>query len=311
MIPCFNQAQYLPAALASVRQQTFQPIECLVVDDGSTDRTAAVAAELGARVIRQANGGVAAARNRGLAAAHGEFVAFLDADDELLVDAVAAEVAALDSSSSAAAVVGRCQAMDADGRSLPSSHHTIDAAHLYREWLTRNFVWTPGAAMFRRRALEEIDGFPPDLGPAADYAVYLRLARNGGVMFVPRDLVRYRQHDHSMSRDPALMLRATLGVLRREARDGPVWARQAICSGQDAWREWYGEQIIERLRSDWRDRRAGWRQALAALTLIQHCPRLVVRRAVSKSRRTGAGVLRVLGYEAARLRRTRNRRTVR
>lgn len=292
VIPCFNQGRYLPAAIASVRRQRYARLECLVVDDGSTDETAALAAGLGASVLTQTNQGVAAARNAGLAAARGDFVVFLDADDELLPGAVAAELAAFGSPSGAAAVVGRCQAMDAAGRALPTSHHRVDAASLYREWLSRNFVWTPGAAMFRRDALEELGGFPVDLGPAADYAVYLRLSRADRVVLLSRDLVRYRQHDASMSRDPASMLRATLEVLRRERRDAPSWALPALRQGQHAWREWYGNQIIERLWSDWRAGRAGWDQARGALTLVRHCPTLAVRRAAGRSRRVLAGALR-------------------
>jgi glycosyltransferase involved in cell wall biosynthesis len=285
VIPCFNQARYLPAAVASVGAQGHAPIECVVVDDGSTDDTANVASTLGVRVLKQPNAGVSAARNAGLAAVRGDFVVFLDADDELLPDAIAAEVEAMDSHPEAAAVVGRCQPTDAEGRVLPSLHHDVDAANLYGEWLPRNFVWTPGAAMFRRRALEEIGGFPVDLGPAADYAVYLRLARSNRVALVPRELVRYRQHEASMSRDPALMLRATVGVLRREQRDAPAWAHDAIRDGLDAWRQWYGDQIMESLRGDWRAGRVGSLQARAALTLLHHCPRLVLRWAAGKSRR--------------------------
>ena len=289
VIPCFNQARYLPAAVGSVRAQAYAPIECVVVDDGSTDRTAAVASRLGVRVLRQPNAGVAAARNAGLAAMRTDLVAFLDADDELLPDAIAAEVAAFESHPHAAAVVGRCQPIDADGRVLPSRHHDVDPTNLYREWLPRNFVWTPGAAMFKRGALEEIGGFAVDLGPAADYAVYLRLARTNRITLLPQELVRYRQHEASMSRDPALMLRATIGVLRREQRDAPAWARAAIRDGLDAWRHWYGEQIIEALRSDWRAGRLGSRQARAALTLLHHCPKLVMRRTAGKSRRAVSG----------------------
>jgi glycosyltransferase involved in cell wall biosynthesis len=286
VIPCRNQARYLPAAVRSVRAQSYEGIECIVVDDGSTDDTPTVAATLGVRLLRQDQGGVSAARNAGLSAARGDLVAFLDADDELLPDAVATEVAALDSEPEAAAVVGRCQSMDADGRPLPAQHDAVDPANLYEQWLRRrNFVWTPGAAMFRRRALQEIGGFPVDVGPAADYAVYLRLARVDRVAFVPSDLVRYRQHDASMSRDPALMLRATVEVLRREHREAPAWARGSIRDGLNSWRQWYGEQIIERLRSDWQAGRVGLPQLRAALTLIHLCPALVMRRAAGKSRR--------------------------
>jgi alpha-1,6-rhamnosyltransferase len=285
VIPCRNQARYLPAAVHSVRAQGYRDIECIVVDDGSTDDTSTVAAALGVRLLPQRHAGVSAARNAGLSTARGDLVAFLDADDELLPEAIAAEVAALESRPDAAAVVGQCLSIDVDGRTLPSQRHVVDAAHLYEQWLPRNFVWTPGAAMFRRRALQEIGGFPVDLGPAADYAVYLRLARLDRVAFVPTELVRYRQHDANMSRDPALMLRATIEVLRRERRDAPGWARAAIRDGMDAWRQWYGEQIIESLRSDWRAGRVGVRQLRAALTLIHLCPMLVIRRAGGKSRR--------------------------
>ena len=95
VIPCYNQARYLADAIRSVREQTHQPIECIVVDDGSTDRTSEVAAELGARVLHQPNGGVSAARNAGLSAARGELVVFLDADDVLLRDALARGATAL------------------------------------------------------------------------------------------------------------------------------------------------------------------------------------------------------------------------
>jgi glycosyltransferase involved in cell wall biosynthesis len=286
VIPCFNQARYLPSAVASVRAQDgARSIACLVVDDGSTDDTAAVAARLGVAVLRQDNAGVSAARNAGLAATRSDLVVFLDADDELLPSAIGEEVDALDAQPDAVAVVGRCQPIDADGRAVACRYDEVDAGNLYRAWLPRNFVWTPGAAMFARAALEGIGGFPLDVGPAADYAVYLRLARTGRIVFLPQPLVRYRQHEASMSRDPALMLRATIGVLRREQREAPAWAQVHIRNGLDAWRQWYGEQIIDGLRRDVGAGRIGWRQAGAAWTLLQHCPTLAVRRTTGRVRR--------------------------
>jgi len=284
VIPCFGQARFLPAAVASVRAQSCAPA-CVVVDDGSTDDTAAVASRLGVQLLRQSNAGVSAARNAGLAAARSDRVVFLDADDELLPGAIDAELAAFDQHAGAAAVVGWCQPMDADGRALPVRHHDVDAANLYREWLRHNFIWTPGAALFDRRAVEAIGGFPRHLGPAADYAVYLELARTNRVVFLPRELVRYRQHPGSMSRDPALMLRATIGALRREQRAAPAWARDPIRAGLDAWRQWYGEQILDDLGAEWRGGRFGPRTVRAALTLLRHCPALVLRRTAGRSRR--------------------------
>lgn len=286
VIPCFNQARYLAAAVRSVWDQSHRPLECIVVDDGSTDGTADVAAASGARVVRQSNRGVSAARNAGLATARGELVVFLDADDVLLPDALAMEAAALSSNRRAAAVVTRCEAMDEDARPLPVEHHSIDASNLYKGWLSRNFVWTPGAAMFRRAELVQIGGFAEDLGPAADYAVYLRLARDARVAYITGRAVRYRQHAASMSRDPALMLRATLQALRRESREGPSWARGDIRRGRRTWCAWYGEQIVRDLRAHWRARTWGGRQMKAMLTLVRRCPTVVLQHAARKTRRS-------------------------
>jgi glycosyltransferase involved in cell wall biosynthesis len=283
VIPCFNQARFLPMAIASVRTQRYPHLECIVVNDGSTDDTAAVADRLGVAVVDQPNQGVSAARNTGLRAAHGELIVFLDADDELLPDAIAIGAKALLSEPTAAAIVGRCQVMDSGGGDLPAFHSPVDASNLYEEWLSKNFVWTPGAAMFRRRSLEEIGGFPADLGPAGDYAVYLRLARHNRVRRIEMDLVRYRQHQTSMSRDPSLMLRATLMVLRRERRDAPKSLHLALKLGRRRWCEWYGQQIVSRLAADWRARKIGWSQARAVATLLRYCPSIALGHLTGKA----------------------------
>jgi glycosyltransferase involved in cell wall biosynthesis len=83
IVPVFNGERFLAEALESILSQTYQPIEIIVVDDGSTDQTAQVAHSYGQRIkyLRKTNGGETAARNHGLRAAKGEYVAFLDADD--------------------------------------------------------------------------------------------------------------------------------------------------------------------------------------------------------------------------------------
>lgn len=283
VIPCFNQARFLPGAVASVRGQLHE-VECIVVNDGSTDDTAAVASALGVRLVEQSNRGLSEARNAGLAAASRPFVVFLDADDELLPGAIGAGAAALAADASAAAIVGRCQVIDAGGNALPAAHSAVDPSKLYEEFLCRNFVWTPGAAMFKRSALEESGGFPPGLGPAADYAVYLRLARTGGVRYIDADLVRYRQHTSNMSRDPALMLRATLTVLDRERHEAPPSLRRHMMRARRTWCEWYGEQIVHQLRIDWHAGRRGTAQVRSIALLVRRCPRVVVRHLARKAR---------------------------
>ena len=295
VIPCFNQARYLTAAVESVRRQTHQPLETIVVDDGSADETVRVASQLGVRVLTQANTGVSGARNTGLAAACGEFVVFLDADDELLPEALEFGVATLRSEAGAAAAVGRCQPIDEVGQLLSSQHDAHDNANLYHEWLVDNFVWTPGAAMFRREALAAIGGFPATLGPAADYAVYLQLARAGRIVHRPRDLVRYRQHGASMSRDLPLMLRSTLAVLRRERRAAPPSFRAEIRRGERVWRARYGEALLEVLCRDWRAGACSVVHVKLAAAVFRYSTAFILDRMAMRLRRQVGSASRIRG----------------
>src|SRR5581483_6423825 len=177
VIPCRNQGEYLRSALRSIAAQSYTRIETIVVDDGSTDDTPRVALEHGARLLQQAHRGLGAARNAGLGAAAGEYVVFLDADDELFPDAIELGVETLECDPNACMVAGRSVLIDREGRQLPTSGSEPLSDDLYGEWLVRNFVWTPGAAMFRREPLIAVGGFARDVGPASDYAVYLELAR--------------------------------------------------------------------------------------------------------------------------------------
>lgn len=270
VIPCYNQARFLPTAIGSVRRQLYRPLEMIVVDDGSTDDTSVTANRHGAMVIRQSNRGVGSARNTGLGAARGDFIVFLDADDELLPDAVASGVDTLTSHATASCVVRLCQSMDAEGTPLPTQHPTVETSDLYRAWLLCNFVWTPGAAMFRRRKLVEIGGFDPAVASVSDYALYLTLAHAGTVLFDRREVVRYRRHDEAMSSDPVLMLRSVLEVLDRERVSVLPKHAAAFRTGRRSWQAFYGEQIIERLRRDWRERRVNRWQLGAVYMLVRH-----------------------------------------
>ena len=139
--------------------------------------------------------------------------------------------------------------------------------------------------------------------------MYLRLARTRRVHFIAKDLVRYRQHDGNMSRDPALMLRSTLAVLRRERCEAPPSVRVRIDRGRDQWREWYGEQIVHRLRADWRAGRRGGAQARMVATLVRHSPNVALRHVVRKAARLVTALWRRAEFAMRHLVRGRPRRT--
>ena len=108
VIPCYNQAEFLPEAIDSVLAQTYRPIEVLVVDDGSSDNTAEVAQRYGDRIryIHRANGGISAARNTGIAHVRGDFVKFLDSDDHIHPETVAWQMEALGCSDKRVSMTG-------------------------------------------------------------------------------------------------------------------------------------------------------------------------------------------------------------
>jgi glycosyltransferase involved in cell wall biosynthesis len=283
VIPCFNQAGYLADALDSVRAQTWPSIESIVVDDGSTDDTWDVAFSHGATVVlRQDNRGLSAARNAGLAAAQGEYVLFLDADDELLPDAVRSGVEVLQRHRDAACVGRRCLLRDSRGRPLPVTYPELPTSNVYVELLSVNFVWTPGAAFFRRAAIEAIGGFPIEHAPAGDYAVLLALTRRSQLILDPREVVWYRKHDNNMSRDPMLMLRATLGTLDREEQQMPRQYRRAFAAARRRWREYYGEQLTMALRREWRTSRRPAMLLRGLWFLCRECPRQAATHFVRK-----------------------------
>jgi glycosyltransferase involved in cell wall biosynthesis len=290
VIPCRDQAHFLGAALESVARQNYPRIVTVVVDDGSSDATASLAAAAGAVVLRQAPSGVSVARNHGLAAADGEYVLFLDADDELMPDAVSTAVALLEREPDAAMVARCCRLIDIAGRDLPTNCPPPASDDMYGEWLVRNLAWTPGAVVFRRAALEAIGGFPNDLGPAADYAVYLTLARTTRVLFDAREVVRYRQHETNMSRDAGRMLRAVLAVLRRERPHVPPRYIDRYKEGLRAWRTFYGEEMIQQLRSASRARRLRRRDAADAALLVRQCGPLVLKNLGRKLLRVARGL---------------------
>jgi hypothetical protein len=218
VICCYNYARFLPHAVRSALEQTRPPLEVIVVDDGSTDDSRAVMRGFGARIrpLLQANGGQAAAVNAGCAAARGEAVFLLDADDELEREAIEAALGAWRPGS--VLVQWRPRQMDADGALIPG---TVPA-----EWVPLGdgdvvpqllaiggygATVTSGLAL-HREALARVLPVPEQRFRTATDGYLLRaLAFLGPVQAVDRPLSRYRRHGANViefGRDPATMAAA-------------------------------------------------------------------------------------------------------
>jgi glycosyl transferase family 2 len=217
-------------------------------------------------------------------------VVFLDADDELMPDVLSQQIDVLRDRPEAACVAGCCRLIDAAGHNLPTSIQSIVGDDLYAELLVKNFIWTPGSVVFRRSSIASIGGFATGVSPAADYGVYLRFARDGRLVVTSTDVVRYRQHDANMSRDPIIMLRATLAVLAQErAALSPEYA-DAFARGRRAWSAFYGEQIVHLLRQELRTTRRLRTLAAGAALLLAYCLPELRRHVACKIRRVLRGL---------------------
>lgn len=304
VIPCYNHARYLEEAIASVRAQSYRPIELVVVDDGSEDDTPAVAAAYpDVRYLRQENRGLAAARNAGLRASRGEYLVFLDADDRLLPHALQAGMACLSANPESAFASGAYRYMGEDGsprREMPLPPIDADA---YAAFLRGNHIGMHAAVIFRRAALEAIGGYDTTLRACEDYDVYLRVARIRAVCRHPGVVAEYRQHGVNMSGDVALMLGSVLAVLRRQEEHvrGHHHLEEALRAGVRGWKEHYARQAALQLWRGGSPSLQGRRTMSAIAAIVRYGPGWLARGMASGDlaiRRRVAGLLARVPFRA-------------
>lgn len=202
VVPHYNLAEFLPETLESISRQTFGSIETIVVDDGSTDPDSITLIERlegqGLRVIRQANKGLSGARNTGLAAARGEFVLPIDADDIISPTFVAKAVEVMRREPELAYVT----ALVGYFRQSPSRHFGgWVPLGLHRDLLPIHNCGGCCMALFRRDALNEIDGYSTELTSYEDWDAYCSLAERGyhGAV-IPDFMLHYRIRPDSLLR---------------------------------------------------------------------------------------------------------------
>jgi len=230
VVPAYNRARIVGATIASVLGQTYQNVEVIVVDDGSTDDTRSVVERYGPRVryVYQPNGGVSAARNLGFANARGEFIALLDSDDEFLSWKLEAQVRLLQAHPDVGMVWTDMTAVSPDGRVIEERHlRTFYGAHalacieevlertralegiwaeapagvataptykgnLFSSMLLGNLVHT-STVVLRRDRLRVVGGFDTSLMHSGeDYEFHLRTCSHGAVAFIDAPSLLYR-----------------------------------------------------------------------------------------------------------------------
>jgi glycosyltransferase involved in cell wall biosynthesis len=232
IIPAHNHGAYIDATLASVLAQRYPHVELIVIDDGSTDDTAQRVAKLCGRVTyhRQANRGMAAARNRGIALAQGQLVSFLDDDDLWEPDYLATVVPLFARDPDIAAVYTGYKSLDATGQILPQGGTRVVASEdLYEELIGGGFF--PACCLtVRRDVLAEVGGLDETLRGNDDWDLLLQLARDRRVIGVAEPLAIHREHAGGLSSDYEHMLSDSLRVVAKhfgpEAGPPAAWPEQ-------------------------------------------------------------------------------------
>lgn len=233
VIPTYNTSRYISDAIDSVLAQTFRDFEVIVIDDGSTDNTRQVLEPYRHQIvyILQENQGVAAARNRAIQQALGEFVALLDADDQWLPDKLEKQLAFLRSQPEVSLLFGDAEMFSATGPVPPSllarrdfrcqlterPFIVSDAFHLL---LDENFIPT-STVIVRKTYLDQVGGFDLDLPPVEDRDMWLRFAHKFPIACISNVLARKRTHDSNISSDKKQRMISLIKVLEKTYANNP------------------------------------------------------------------------------------------
>ena len=274
IIPCYNQAHFLSDAIESVLAQSYPCFETIVIDDGSPDNTAEVAARYpGVRYVRQTNQGLSAARNTGIRESSGQYLVFLDADDRLLPHALRDGLACFDEHPEAAFVSGHHRYINRDGSLRNEYPPTPIDDHPYVALLKRNYIGMHATVMYTRTVFDAVGTFDTTLKSCEDYDLYLRIARRFPVYHHHHLAAEYRWHGANMTNNSGRMLKSAMRVLRSQwpyFRVEPEYVR-ACRLGIRFWRNYFGGLVVTRLRKNVGEKR--WRLvAQNLLTLVRFLP---------------------------------------
>ncbi len=209
LLPVWNGEAFLEQAMESILRQTLSSFELIVIDDGSTDRTAAIAEKLASgdgrvRVLRRPHEGLSAALNAGIAAARGEYAARMDADDISAPDRLEKQVAYLDAHTACVAVGAWIDVVDEAGRHIGlktfvTTHDEISAA-----LLCGVSPMAHPTIVARREALRAAGGYDARRYPSEDLDLWFRLGESGELANLGEALLQHRRH------------KAAVGVCERE-----------------------------------------------------------------------------------------------
>ncbi len=234
----YNAAKYLPAAIDSILSQTFPDFELIVINDGSTDKSLKILQRYAVqdpriRLFSRENRGIARTRNEMTQLAQGEFITVMDADDLMLPDRLANQVAFLQKHPHVVCVGGAHEFIDEAGRVLFRKEDPENDAEIQQLALKGHTPINHPSAMIRRAALIQVGGYPEYMSTVGDLDLFLRLGEVGQLANLKVTVLKYRQHASSISE------RKQLAQIddKREACER-AWQRRGIQGEFTATKPW-------------------------------------------------------------------------
>ena len=227
IIPTYNRAHLISRAIKSVLNQTYQDFEVIVVDDGSTDNTEEVIKEFQKKderikyVRHEKNKGGSAARNTGIKAARGAYIAFLDSDDEWLPEKLKKQMKFFKNASPEGGVVYTGFIYkDELGGGTSKQHIPKKRGWIFEDILAENCVGTTSTVIIKRKCFEKAGLFDENLPSCQDWDMWLKLARHYKFHFIPQVLVKcFKQHEHRIGTNPEAVIAGRKAIFKKFQTD--------------------------------------------------------------------------------------------
>ncbi|MFH1308706.1 MAG: glycosyltransferase [Patescibacteria group bacterium] len=208
IIPTYNHAEFLERAIKSVLDQTFQDFEIIVVDDGSTDNTKAVVNKLKNQdykikyICQKNSGGPSSPKNRGIKSSKGEYIAFLDSDDEWFPDKLEKQIKLFKQADASCGLV-TCNAIiiDKDGNEL-AKYKTPKYKEPLKELLKLDYIFSNSSIILSRRVINKVGYYDEKLKTREDWEMWIRILNFGfSFNFTEEFLFKYRVHNKNISKE--------------------------------------------------------------------------------------------------------------
>lgn len=205
IMACHNSAAYLEEAVSSVLRQAFRDLELILIDDGSTDRTAEIAEQFQSEdsrvfiIVLPVKSGVAAARNAGIQAARGRWLGILDSDDVAVPSRFEDQLELADRNHNLVLIGSNSISIDAEGNAIKEHGYPTDHETLVKRLYSMRAFMPHSSMMYRRDAVDKLKGFNAGYAQAEDHDLWLRLSEVGTFASIDRPLVKIRKHEKNMT----------------------------------------------------------------------------------------------------------------